>query len=106
MITRAADWAVPVGGIPVRAEIRDPRDKLMRTVPLTLSASGFNELSFTTEESSPTGEWNIYLYLPGKDDDSTRLLGSTSVNVKEFEPDQLKVRLTLTPAHQQGWVKP
>lgn len=106
LITRAADWSVPVGGIPVRAEIRDPRDKLMRTVPLTLSASGFNELSFTTEESSPTGEWNIYLYLPGKDEDSTRLLGSTAVNVKEFEPDQLKVRLTLTPDHQQGWVKP
>ncbi|NNS07135.1 alpha-2-macroglobulin [Erwinia sp. JH02] len=106
LITRAADWSVPVGGIPVRAEIRDPRDKLMRTVPLTLSASGFNELSFTTEESSPTGEWNIYLYLPGKDDDSTRLLGSTAVNVKEFEPDQLKVKLTLTPDHQQGWVKP
>ncbi|QGU86652.1 alpha-2-macroglobulin family protein [Erwinia sorbitola] len=106
LITRAADWSVPVGGIPVRAEIRDPRDKLMRTVPLTLSASGFNELSFTTEESSPTGEWNIYLYLPGKDDDSTRLLGSTAVNVKEFEPDQLKVRLTLTPDRQQGWVKP
>lgn len=106
LITRAADWSVPVGGIPVRAEIRDPRDKLMRTVPLTLSASGFNELNFTTEESSPTGEWNIYLYLPGKDDDSTRLLGSTSVNVKEFEPDQLKVKLTLTPDRQQGWVKP
>ncbi|QUG74758.1 alpha-2-macroglobulin family protein [Erwinia sp. E602] len=106
LITRAADWAVPVTGIPVRAEIHDPRDKLMRTVPLTLSASGFNELSFTTEESSPTGEWTVYLYLPGKDEDGTRLLGSVAVNVKEFEPDQLKVKLTLTPDHQQGWVKP
>lgn len=106
LITRAADWAVPVTGVPVRAEIHDPRDKLMRTVPLTLTASGFNELSFTTAENAPTGEWNIYLYLPGKDEDSTRLLGSTSVNVKEFEPDPLKVKLTLTPDQQQGWVKP
>lgn len=106
LITRASDWSVPVNGIPVRAEIRDPRDKLMRTVPLTLDASGFNELSFTTDENAPTGEWTIYLYLPGKDDDASRLLGTTSVNVKEFESDQLKVKLSLTPDMQQGWVKP
>ena len=106
LLTRAADWSVPLSGIPVQAEIHDPRDKLMRTVPLTLDASGFNELSFTTDENAPTGEWIVYLYLPGKDDDSRRLLGSTSVNVKEFEPDQLKVKLTLTPDHQAGWVKP
>ncbi|MBK0033968.1 alpha-2-macroglobulin family protein [Erwinia sp. S43] len=106
LITRAADWSVPLNGIPVRAEIHDPRDKLMRTVPLTLNASGFNELSFTTDENAPTGEWMIYLYLPGKDDDSTRLLGSTAVNIKEFEPDQLKVKLSLTPDRHSGWVKP
>lgn len=52
--------------MPVRAEVRDPRDKLMTTVPLTLGASGFNELSYTTDENSPTGEWNVYLYLIGK----------------------------------------
>ena len=106
LITRAADWSVPLSGIPVRVEVRDPRDKLMRTVPLTLNASGFNELSFTTAENAPTGEWMIYLYLPGKGDDSSRLLGSTSVNVKEFEPDQLKVKLSLTPDRRLGWVKP
>ncbi len=106
LITRAADWSVPLDGIPVRAEIHDPRDKLMRTVPLTLNASGFNELSFTTDENAPTGEWTVYLYLPGKDDDSTRLLGSTAVNIKEFEPDPLKVKLSLTPDRHSGWVKP
>ncbi len=34
------------------------------------------------------------------------LLGHTTVNVKEFEPDRLKVQLQLTPERQQGWVKP
>ncbi|VTR39834.1 MG2 domain [Serratia fonticola] len=63
LITRAADWGVALAGVPVRAEIRDPRDKLMTTVPLTLGGSGFNELSYTTDENSPTGEWNVYLYL-------------------------------------------
>ncbi|MFC0226221.1 alpha-2-macroglobulin family protein [Serratia aquatilis] len=106
LITRAADWSVALAGVPVRAEIRDPRDKLMSTVPLTLGNSGFNELSFTTDENAPTGEWNIYLYLIGKDNNTSALLGHTAVNVKEFEPDQLKVKLELTPNRQQGWVKP
>lgn len=106
LITRAADWGVGLAGVPVRAEIRDPRDKLMSTVPLTLGASGFNELSYTTDENSPTGEWNVYLYLIGKNNDTSTLLGHTAVNVKEFEPDQLKVKLALTPDRQQGWVKP
>jgi hypothetical protein len=106
LITRAADWSVALAGVPVRAEIRDPRDKLMTTVPLTLGSSGFNELSYTTDENAPTGEWNVYLYLIGKNNDTTALLGHTAVNVKEFEPDQLKVKLELTPNRQQGWVKP
>ncbi|WP_047607978.1 MG2 domain-containing protein [Rahnella aquatilis] len=106
LITRAADWSNGLAGVPVRAEIHDPRDKLMSTIPLTLGASGFNELSYTTDDNSPTGEWNVYLYLIGKDNESSTLLGHTSVNVKEFEPDQLKVKLQLTPERKQGWVKP
>ncbi|KEY59377.1 alpha-2-macroglobulin [Serratia sp. DD3] len=106
LITRAADWNIALTGVPVRAEIRDPRDKLMMTVPLTLSSSGFNELSYTTDENAPTGEWNVYLYLVGKNNEASTFLGHTLVNVKEFEPDQLKVKLTLTPNRQQGWVKP
>lgn len=106
LITRAADWRMGLAGVPVRAEIHDPRDKLMRTIPLTLGASGFNELSYTTDDNSPTGEWNVYLYLIGKDNESSVLLGHTAVNVKEFEPDQLKVKLHLTPERKQGWVKP
>lgn len=106
LITRAADWSLGLAGVPVRAEVRDPRDKLMATLPLTLGASGFNELSYATDENSPTGEWNVYLYLIGKNNDTSTLLGHTSVNVKEFEPDQLKVKLELTPDRRQGWVKP
>ncbi|MGC6389041.1 alpha-2-macroglobulin family protein [Ewingella sp. S1.OA.A_B6] len=111
LITRTAEWGNSLAGVPVRAEIRDPRDTLMSTQPLTLNASGFNELSYATSDSSPTGEWNVYLYLinkdkTGKDKDASTLLGHVAVNVKEFEPDQLKVKLNLTPDRKQGWVKP
>ncbi|POP46389.1 hypothetical protein CHU32_06455 [Superficieibacter electus] len=106
LITRAADWQQNLSGVPLRAEIYDPRNKLMRTIPLTLDANGFNELSYTTESNAPTGEWTVYLYLNGQDNKSYRELGYVSVNVKEFEPDKLKVKLHLTPDRQVGWVKP
>ncbi|MEE3660841.1 alpha-2-macroglobulin [Brenneria sp. g21c3] len=106
LITRAADWGTGLAGVPVRAEIHDPRARLMSTIPLTLNAEGFNELSYATDENSPTGEWSVYLYLVGKDNEASALLGYTTVNVKEFEPDQLKVKLQLTPERKQGWVKP
>lgn len=106
LITRTYDWKTPLTGIPLRAEIRDPRDTLMHSQQIILDATGFSELSYTTSENSPTGDWNIYLYLEGKDENDLRLLGTTTVVVKEFEPDSMKVALKLTPDRQQGWVKP
>lgn len=106
LITRTSDWKTSVAGIPVQAEIHDPRDTLMATLPLTLDASGFSELSYTTAENSPTGDWTVWLYLLGKNDEDKRLLGYTTVRVKEFEPDRLKVALKLLPERPQGWVKP
>lgn len=106
LITRIFDWKTAIEGVPLRIEIRDPRNTLMFNQSMTLNKFGFNELSYTTSENSPTGDWNIYLYLMGKDNKDASLLGSTTVVVKEFEPDLLKVALNLTPNRQQGWVKP
>ncbi len=106
LITRTADWTTALTGVPLRAEIRDPRDTLMNTIPLRLDATGFNELNYTTGENAPTGEWSVYLYLEGKDRDYDPLIGHTTVNVKEFEPDTMKVKLQLTPDRTKGWVKP
>ncbi|MEQ4925083.1 alpha-2-macroglobulin family protein [Proteus hauseri] len=106
LITRTYDWKTAIKGVPLRIEVRDPRDTLMLTQPITLNEFGFNELSYTTSENSPTGDWNIYLYLVGKNSEDMELLGSTRVVVKEFEPDLLKVALNLTPDRKQGWVKP
>ncbi|WP_159565972.1 alpha-2-macroglobulin family protein [Budvicia diplopodorum] len=108
LITRPADWKTSLTGIPLKAEIQDPRGTVMSTVALTLDNSGFNELSYTTGENAPTGDWSVYLYLQNSNESNGAplLLGSTTVKVKEFEPDKLKVSLTLTPDRQQGWVKP
>lgn len=106
LITRTFDWKTAIDGVPLRVEIRDPRNTLMLNKFMTLNEFCFNELSYTTSENSPTGDWNIYLYLVGKNNEDASLLGSTSIVVKEFEPDLLKVALNLKPNRQQGWVKP
>lgn len=106
LITRTADWSTSLEGIPLLAEIRDPRGTLMKTVPITLDQYGFNELSYTTSESSPTGEWLINLFTISKQNERAALLGFTKVSVKEFEPDRMKVELQLSARSKQGWLKP
>jgi uncharacterized protein YfaS (alpha-2-macroglobulin family) len=106
IIVRAADWDVSVAGIPLEIEVYDPRDQLSDSGMLEMNDSGFSEFSFTTEESSPTGIWPIYLYIAGTETKERIFIGSTTVNVKEFEPDRMKVEITLTPEIKQGWIKP
>lgn len=106
IIVRAADWGISVAGIPLELEVYDPRDQLSETTLLEMDQSGFAEFSFTTEESSPTGTWPIYLYIAGTETKERIFIGSTTVTVKEFEPDRMKVEIKLTPEVKQGWVKP
>lgn len=108
LIVRSDDWLANLDGMPLEAEIRDPRDRTIKTLPIQLDRNGFNELSYTLSENAPTGGWPIYLYLSaGQGKNAYRtFIGSTMVNVKEFEPDRMKVNVKLLPTPQSGWVKP
>ncbi|HEY2138615.1 MAG TPA: alpha-2-macroglobulin family protein, partial [Chthoniobacterales bacterium] len=54
---------------------------------------------------SPTGEYAVNVYLVKGDKRST-LLGSTTVNVKEFLPDRMKIETRLSKTSPRGWVDP
>ncbi len=105
LIVRAADWARNVAGIPLEADIVDPRGTTVKQLPLTMDATGFGELSYTPAETAPTGTWavNLYIMRGGKADTQ---IGSTTVQVKEFLPDQLKVAAKFSQSVAEGWVKP
>ncbi|MDR1285179.1 MAG: alpha-2-macroglobulin family protein [Campylobacteraceae bacterium] len=108
-IVRAENWDIGVGGIPVIATIYDPRGQVFESIPLVLDESGFNELSFTTTEASPTGNWIINLSVASNFNDKSKagiFLGSVNVAVREFEPDRMKVDLKLSPTDIKGWIKP
>ncbi|OCG59742.1 alpha-2-macroglobulin family protein [Gilliamella sp. GillExp13] len=105
-IVRAQKWTNSLEGITVEAEIYDPKSNLVLKKSIVLNKSGFNELSYKTNYESPTGDWYINLYLKNDDEESRILLGSSSVVVREFEPDKTAVSLKLLPEIKDGWLKP
>ena len=105
LIVRAASWTRSVAGIPLQAEIVDPRGMTVKQLPLTFDATGFGELSYSTLETAPTGAWTINLYIVRQGHADTQI-GSTTVQVKEFLPDRMKVAAKLSQQVVEGWVKP
>ncbi|MEO7755509.1 MAG: MG2 domain-containing protein, partial [Dokdonella sp.] len=105
MIVRAADWKRSLLGVPLQAEVVDPRGLVVDRRKLKLGANAFEELGFTTQETSPTGAWSVNLSLI-KDNDETSPLGSVSVQVKDFQPDRMKANAYLSRQSIDGWIKP
>jgi uncharacterized protein YfaS (alpha-2-macroglobulin family) len=105
MIVRANSWTRSVAGMPLIAEVVDPRGTTVAQQAVSMDAAGFAELDHTTAETSPTGNWTVNLYI-AKDGKPYSQIGSTTVQVKEFQPDRMKVSAKLSTAVAEGWVKP
>ncbi|QDQ81743.1 MG2 domain-containing protein [Paraburkholderia megapolitana] len=105
-IVRAANWTRSPAGIPLQAEIVDPRGITVKTQPVSVDASGFSELQYTTTDTAPTGAWTVNLYIVKDGKVADDPIGSTTVQVKEFLPDRMKVEAKLSQQVADGWVKP
>jgi uncharacterized protein YfaS (alpha-2-macroglobulin family) len=105
LIVRAASWVRDVAGIPLEAEVVDPRGVTVKQVPLKMDDSGFGELAYTPSETAPTGTWAVNLYIV-RDGKADTQIGNTTVQVKEFLPDRMKVEAKLSSQVTEGWVKP
>jgi len=105
VIVRAADWTKPLDGIPLIAEITDARGTVVDTRRLRVDTAGFLGVDYTTQESSPTGTWNVNVYI-SKDGKADAQIGSVGVAIKEFLPDRMKAEARLSAASSDGWVKP
>jgi uncharacterized protein YfaS (alpha-2-macroglobulin family) len=105
LIVRAASWTRDVAGIPLEADIVDPRGVTVKQVPLKMDDSGFGELTYTPSETAPTGTWTVNLYIE-RDGKADTQIGNTTVQVKEFLPDRMKVEAKLSSQVPEGWVKP
>ena len=111
MVVKAGNWCVSLKDMPVDVEITDARGLSVRRETLRLGPGGAAELQHSTQESSPTGNYGVSLFLPrtstpGAPDVPPLLLGSTTVKVQEFLPDRTKVTARLSAEALEGWVKP
>ncbi|MGH1346767.1 MAG: alpha-2-macroglobulin family protein [Nannocystales bacterium] len=78
---------LPVAKSEARIRIVDPRGKTAFTQDLTTDDMGSVSASWTTEEGSPIGRYQVELQaMPGEE-----TLGRTQVQVAEFEPPRFKV---------------
>ena len=105
VIVRAADWSKPLDGIPLIAEIADARGTVVETRKLRVDSAGFLGVDYTTQESAPTGTWNVNVYI-SKDGRADAQIGSVGVQIKEFLPDRMKAEARLSVSSPDGWVKP
>jgi hypothetical protein len=105
LIVKSQDWRQLLAGVPIETVVTDARGLEVQRRKLSLSASGFEELRYTTEETSPTGNYQFAAYIV-KDKRRASLLGSTTVRVEEFLPDRLKIATRFSHERADGWVSP
>lgn len=105
MIAKSANWASSISGLPLEVEVLDPRGLTVKREKIKLPAGGFSELSYTTQESAPTGTYSVNLYLV-RDGKAGAQIGSGSVKVQEFQPDRMKVTATFNAGISEGWLNP
>ncbi|PWY54859.1 alpha-2-macroglobulin [Legionella qingyii] len=105
MIVKQAYAQPQPGGLPLQATVVDSRGTTIKDEKITLNDLGYMDLDFTTNASSPTGEYMVNLYLV-KDGYPQNLLGSTSIRISEFLPDRMRISTSLSPKPSAGWSSP
>ncbi|MDB5987411.1 MAG: hypothetical protein JWR16_2464 [Nevskia sp.] len=104
-IVKTQDWSHTLNGVPLRVQITDPRGSIVRRESIRLSAAGFEDIRYSTRESSPTGDYVVTLSIiksEGRED----AIGSITVKVQEFQPDRLRMSAHLSADSATGWVSP
>lgn len=109
-IVKAGDWTRNLGGTPMAYVITDPNGNDIYEKEFVLNADGFEEIKYSTKDYSPTGQYNFYLYLKKKKQNSDLyeriLIGSQTAKVEEFMPDTLQVSSNFEPIPATGWIHP
>ena len=104
-IIRSQDWNRKFEGVPLRLEITDPRGTLIRRETFVPGPAGFGEIRQPTRETSPTGTYTLAISVV-RNENYGDLIGSTTVQVRDFQPDRLRMSATFSQQSADGWVAP
>lgn len=104
-VLKRRDWAAGLAGLPLEMDLVNAKDEVIDTQKIALSADGFIEVKMKTDETDPTGRYIARLYLIKGIHDRDRL-GQTLLKVEDFQPDRMKIDMTLTGNELAGWLQP
>jgi alpha-2-macroglobulin len=104
-IVRSQDWSGDLDRLPLRLEVTDPRGIVVRRETYLAGAAGFGEILHATKETSPTGTYTLSLSIVRSQHDSD-LIGSTTVQVRDFQPDRMRMKAGFSTESLDGWVSP
>lgn len=93
---------------PLEWSVINPRGQEILNEKLNIGTTDLKDLMFKTEDTSPTGLYEVRVYLVKKETPhrELELLGTHNVRVEEFQPDRLKIQARLEEEKVQGWIKP
>jgi Large extracellular alpha-helical protein len=106
IILKSPVWEKNIAGVPLKACIIDPGSRKISEKTIALSPSGFEEIAYTTQENSPTGNYEISVYIVDEEGHPKKKIGSTTIRVEEFLPDHLRISAQLSKMSAEGWVSP
>lgn len=104
-LVRNQDWSRGLSGLPLRLEVTDPQGTVIRRETFKPGPAGFGEILQPTKETSPTGTYTLALSIV-RDQYNADLIGSTTVQVRDFQPDRLRMKATFSATSADGWVPP
>lgn len=94
------------GGLPLEVTVVDPRGTTVYDQKFSLDPVGYSDFDFATTPLSPTGQYQVNVYIV-KDDSTQNLLGSANFRVAEFLPDRMKISTQFNKySTVGGWVSP
>ncbi len=105
MIIKQAYAQAQPAGLPLNVRVEDSRGNTLKNEQIILNDAGYSEIDFTTNSNAPTGQYTVNLFLV-KDNYDQNLLGSTTIQVSEFEPDRMRIKANFSPKTESGWVSP
>jgi len=105
LIVRSKNWGKAFSQIPVEVTIDNPSGQQVMKKTISVSSNSIDTVTFKTEDFYQTGNYIINAHIMQKDKVAI-LIGTSSFQVEEFVPDQIKVRTSLSKTELEGWVKP
>lgn len=105
MIVKQAYVQPQAAGLPLELTIVDSRGNTIKDEKLSLNDTGYMSVDFSTQSTAPTGQYMVNLYLV-KDNHAQNILGSTSIQVSEFQPDRMRITSHFIPNPSDGWISP